>query len=98
MVDLILHKGEEEARNQLPDLLGAAEKGHSTIIYQTWPSSCSSGADRGAWRCHSPAAADACRRIRSRVMGKEEYPHASKAARVTHDRDFSRVCSLRIIS
>jgi antitoxin (DNA-binding transcriptional repressor) of toxin-antitoxin stability system len=32
MVDLILHKGEEEARNQLPDLLDAAEKGHSTII------------------------------------------------------------------
>ena len=27
-----LHKGAEEARNQLPDLLAAAEKGHSTII------------------------------------------------------------------
>lgn len=25
-------KGAEEARNQLPDLLDAAEKGHSTII------------------------------------------------------------------
>ena len=25
-------KGAEEARNQLPDLLSAAEKGHSTII------------------------------------------------------------------
>ncbi len=26
------HKGAEEARNQLPDLLDAAEKGRSTII------------------------------------------------------------------
>ena len=26
------HKGAEEARNQLPDLLAAAEKGESTII------------------------------------------------------------------
>jgi prevent-host-death family protein len=32
MVDLILRKGAEEARNQLPDLLEAAEKGRSTII------------------------------------------------------------------
>src|SRR4030081_2924077 len=32
MVDLILRKGAEEARNQLPDLLTAAEKGRSTII------------------------------------------------------------------
>jgi prevent-host-death family protein len=32
MVDLILRKGAEEARNQLPDLLDAAEKGRSTII------------------------------------------------------------------
>jgi prevent-host-death family protein len=28
----MLHKGAEEARNRLPELLGAAEKGHSTII------------------------------------------------------------------
>ncbi|HXY95779.1 MAG TPA: type II toxin-antitoxin system Phd/YefM family antitoxin [Steroidobacteraceae bacterium] len=26
------HKGAEEARNQLPDLLAAAEKGRSTVI------------------------------------------------------------------
>lgn len=32
MVDGILRKSAEEARNQLPDLLEAAEKGHSTII------------------------------------------------------------------
>jgi prevent-host-death family protein len=32
MVNPILHKGAEEARNQLPDLLEAAEKGRSTII------------------------------------------------------------------
>ena len=32
MVNLILRKGAEEARNQLPDLLAAAEKGRSTII------------------------------------------------------------------
>jgi prevent-host-death family protein len=32
MVDTILRKGAEEARNQLPDLLEAAEKGRSTII------------------------------------------------------------------
>lgn len=32
MVNLILRKGAEEARNQLPDLLEAAEKGRSTII------------------------------------------------------------------
>ena len=32
MVDLVLRKGAEEARNQLPDLLEAAEKGRSTII------------------------------------------------------------------
>ncbi len=32
MVNLILRKGAEEARNQLPDLLDAAEKGRSTII------------------------------------------------------------------
>jgi prevent-host-death family protein len=32
MVDLNLRKGAEEARNQLPDLLDAAEKGRSTII------------------------------------------------------------------
>ena len=31
MVD-IPHKGVEEARNQLPDLLDAAEKGQSTVI------------------------------------------------------------------
>jgi prevent-host-death family protein len=28
----MLHKGAEEARNRLPELLDAAEKGHSTII------------------------------------------------------------------
>jgi prevent-host-death family protein len=28
----VRHKGAEEARNQLPDLLDAAEKGRSTII------------------------------------------------------------------
>jgi prevent-host-death family protein len=28
----IVHKGAEEARSQLPDLLAAAEKGRSTII------------------------------------------------------------------
>jgi len=28
----MLRKGAEEARNQLPDLLDAAENGHSTII------------------------------------------------------------------
>jgi prevent-host-death family protein len=27
-----VHRGAEEARNQLPDLLEAAENGHSTII------------------------------------------------------------------
>ncbi|MDE2379592.1 type II toxin-antitoxin system Phd/YefM family antitoxin [Bradyrhizobium sp.] len=32
MVNLILRKGAEEARNQLPDLLDAAEQGRSTII------------------------------------------------------------------
>ncbi|MGB9118753.1 type II toxin-antitoxin system Phd/YefM family antitoxin [Bradyrhizobium sp.] len=32
MVNLILRKGAEEARNQLPDLLDAAEKGRSTVI------------------------------------------------------------------
>jgi prevent-host-death family protein len=32
MVDLILRKGAEEARNQLPDLLDAAKQGRSTII------------------------------------------------------------------
>ena len=32
MVDIILRKGAEEARNQLPELLDAAEKGRSTII------------------------------------------------------------------
>ncbi len=32
MVNLISSKGAEEARNQLPGLLKAAEKGHSTII------------------------------------------------------------------
>ena len=32
MVNLILRKGAEEARNQLPDLLEAAEKGRATII------------------------------------------------------------------
>jgi prevent-host-death family protein len=32
MVDVILRKGAEEARNQPPDLLDAAEKGRSTII------------------------------------------------------------------
>jgi prevent-host-death family protein len=32
MVNLMLSKGAEEARNQLPDLLEAAEKGLSTII------------------------------------------------------------------
>ncbi|HLX17311.1 MAG TPA: type II toxin-antitoxin system Phd/YefM family antitoxin [Bradyrhizobium sp.] len=32
MVDPILSKGAEEARNQLPDLLDAAGKGRSTII------------------------------------------------------------------
>ena len=28
----LAHKGAEEARNQLPDLLAAAEKGRSTVI------------------------------------------------------------------
>jgi prevent-host-death family protein len=28
----VVRKGAEEARNQLPDLLEAAEKGHSTLI------------------------------------------------------------------
>jgi len=28
----VIHKGAEEARNQLPDLLEAAEKGRSTVI------------------------------------------------------------------
>lgn len=32
MEDIIVRKGAEEARNQLPDLLDAAEKGQSTII------------------------------------------------------------------
>jgi prevent-host-death family protein len=32
MTDPSLRKGAEEARNQLPDLLEAAEKGRSTII------------------------------------------------------------------
>ena len=32
MVDTVLRKGAEEARNQLPDLLDAAEKGRSTVI------------------------------------------------------------------
>ncbi|MEH2562108.1 type II toxin-antitoxin system Phd/YefM family antitoxin [Bradyrhizobium sp. AZCC 2289] len=32
MVNPILRKGAEEARNQLPDLLDAADKGRSTII------------------------------------------------------------------
>ncbi|WP_084306079.1 type II toxin-antitoxin system Phd/YefM family antitoxin [Bradyrhizobium sp. ARR65] len=32
MADLVVRKGAEEARNQLPDLLEAAEKGRSTII------------------------------------------------------------------
>ena len=32
MVNPISRKGAEEARNQLPDLLDAAEKGRSTII------------------------------------------------------------------
>src|ERR1700738_973469 len=31
-VDPMLRKGAEEARNELPDLLDAAEKGRSTII------------------------------------------------------------------
>jgi prevent-host-death family protein len=31
-MDRPARKGAEEARNQLPDLLAAAEKGHSTII------------------------------------------------------------------
>jgi prevent-host-death family protein len=31
-LDRILSKGAEEARNKLPDLLEAAEKGHSTVI------------------------------------------------------------------
>jgi prevent-host-death family protein len=29
---MMIHKGAEEARNQLPHLLDAAEKGESTII------------------------------------------------------------------
>jgi prevent-host-death family protein len=32
MMDDMLRKGAEEARNQLPDLLEAAEKGRATII------------------------------------------------------------------
>jgi prevent-host-death family protein len=32
MNDSVLHKGAEEARKQLPDLLNAAEEGRSTII------------------------------------------------------------------
>ena len=32
MGSVILRKGAEEARNQLPDLLEAAEKGRSTVI------------------------------------------------------------------
>ena len=32
MVNLILRKGAEDARSQLPELLAAAEKGRSTII------------------------------------------------------------------
>ena len=32
MINFVLRKGAEEARNQLPDLLDAAEKGRSTII------------------------------------------------------------------
>jgi prevent-host-death family protein len=31
-IDTMLRKGAEEARNRLPELLEAAEKGHSTII------------------------------------------------------------------
>jgi prevent-host-death family protein len=31
-MDVMLRKGAEEARNQLPDRLAAAEKGRSTII------------------------------------------------------------------
>jgi len=32
LMDRTLKKGAEEARNQLPDLLEAAEKGRSTVI------------------------------------------------------------------
>ena len=31
-VDSVVRKGAEEARNQLPDLLAAAEQGRSTVI------------------------------------------------------------------
>jgi antitoxin (DNA-binding transcriptional repressor) of toxin-antitoxin stability system len=33
-IDIVLRKGAKEARNRLPELLTAAEKGHSTIITQ----------------------------------------------------------------
>jgi hypothetical protein len=42
----MLRKGAEEARNQLPDLLEAAEKGRSTIITPTRTAGCGIGADR----------------------------------------------------
>jgi prevent-host-death family protein len=71
-------KGAEEARNQLPDLLEAAERGRSTIITKH-------GRPVAALvpieaRSRSSAAADTRRRIRSRAMGKEQLSHACKAA------------------
>jgi len=71
MVDLILRKGAEEARNQLSGSSRCGREGPFDDHYQARPSSCSVGADRGVWRRHSPAAADARHRIGRGLWGKK---------------------------
>jgi hypothetical protein len=71
-----IRKSAEEARNQLPDLLEAAQKGRSTII------------NRG--RVEAFGAKIVAERFAIFVTNGTD--------RVMHDRDFSRVKPLRVIT
>jgi prevent-host-death family protein len=80
MVNLILSEGAEEARNQLPGLLDAAEKGRSAIIARHGRPVAARVPIEAYGAAMHPPAADFRRRIRSRVIEKEWYPYASNAA------------------
>lgn len=76
----MLRKGAEEARNELPDLLDAAEKGRSTIITRHGRPCCGIGANGSLWCGCSPTVAPAAPRIRSRPMGEEQHRDDPEAA------------------
>jgi predicted nucleic acid-binding protein len=81
-------KGAEEARNQLPDLLEAAEEGRSRQ-----PIALDTDIAESAARLRAS--------LRLKLADAIQAASAlaiNAAALVTHDRDFSRVRALRIIS